>query len=312
TKTINRAALENLNVTLYDGYEQLLIKCDLVNTGYKNNYSYLNKHDTTIKVIKNNDNWLIDELTLQPKPFDALPLIRKVSDKNKLTLSMVVKNEEGRYLEKALEQHRKYIDNAVIIDDGSTDRTKEIIKDLLGDKNLILIENKNSMFSNEINLRKLQWKETIKTNPDWILNLDGDEIFENSFADGVHNLINSDLDIDSYIFRLYDFWDMDHYRDDGLWCAHNTFRPFLTRYQRNFNYIWQETAQHCGRFPKNLEHLRMAKSEFRLKHFGWAKHEDRLAKYERYMKLDPNGQFGVLAQYKSILDPNPNLTKWTE
>ncbi|MPQ44468.1 glycosyltransferase [Clostridium tarantellae] len=313
TKTINKATLENLNITLYDGYEQILLKCDLINTGYKNNYSYQNKFELTTKVNKIKDQWLIDELTFQNKPFsNVLPLIRKVNDKNKLTLSMIVKNEEGRYLETALNQHRKYIDNAIIIDDGSTDKTKEIIKDLLGDKNLILIENKNSMFSNEINLRKLQWKETIKTNPDWILNLDADEIFEDSFAEGVHNLIDNNFDVDSYIFRLYDFWDMEHYRDDGLWCAHNTYRPFLTRYQRNFNYIWHETAQHCGRFPKNLEHLRMAKSNFRLKHFGWAREEDRLAKYERYMKLDPNGEFGVLAQYKSILDLHPNITKWKE
>lgn len=36
---------------------------------------------------------------------------------------MIVKNEENRYLKKVLEALRHYIDEAVIIDDGSTDQT---------------------------------------------------------------------------------------------------------------------------------------------------------------------------------------------
>ena len=55
--------------------------------------------------------------------FKSVSIIRNISLDNKLTLSMIVKNEENRYLERALKEHKKYIDSAVIIDDGSTDRT---------------------------------------------------------------------------------------------------------------------------------------------------------------------------------------------
>jgi len=49
-----------------------------------------------------------------------------------------------------------------------------------------------------------------------------------------------------------------------------------------------------------------------VKHLGWASPADRLKKYQRYMELDPEGKFGIIEQYKSILDPHPNLIKWEE
>lgn len=244
--------------------------------------------------------------------FKSVSIIRNISLDNKLTLSMIVKNEENRYLERVLKEHKKYIDSAVIIDDGSTDRTVDIVKDILGDCNLVLIENKESIFENEYKLRKMQWDETIKTNPQWILSLDADEIFEKSFASGVKDLVNSNLDVDGYSFRLYDFWNEDSYREDQYWYAHKFFRMFLIRYQENFNYIWKETNQHCGRIPYNCYDLNNALSNYRLKHLGWAREEDRLAKFKRYMELDPKGELGNIKQYNSILDENPNLVKWIE
>ena len=53
-------------------------------------------------------------------------------------------------------------------------------------------------------------------------------------------------EVDGYMFRLYDFWDEDHYREDSLWNAHNTYRLFMIRYQENYNYLFRETPQHCG------------------------------------------------------------------
>lgn len=239
-------------------------------------------------------------------------LIRTTKDKSKLTLSMVVKNEEERYLERVLMQNKKYIDNAVIIDDCSTDRTIEIVKDILGDKNLVLIENRESMFRNEVELRKLQWIETISTDPEWILNLDADEIFEKSFEEGVRYLIESDPNCDLYAFRLYDFWGENCYREDSYWHAHSIYRPFLTRYQKNYKYTWLENPLHCGRFPNNIFGLNTKLSNYRLKHYGWAKKEDRERKFKEYIERDPLGRFGDMNQYLSILESNPNIIKWDE
>ena len=62
----------------------------------------------------------------------------------------------------------------------------------------------------------------------------------------------------------------------------------------------------------NCNNLAYSISDLRLKHYGWSRLEDRIEKYNRYMTLDPNGRYGILNQYNSILDHNPNLKKWEE
>ncbi|MEG1662193.1 MAG: glycosyl transferase, partial [Clostridiales bacterium] len=58
-----------------------------------------------------------------------------------------------------------------------------------------------------------------KTNPDWILNLDVDELVEDGFWPGAKAAI-SNSDYGQCCFRLYDMWNEHHYREDALWNAH--------------------------------------------------------------------------------------------
>lgn len=312
-KLINRCNVMECTMTFVGNNTKVICKVKYCNNGYKRGYSYYEELEGEVEVEQQPDTtFLISSFKTKDKlPLAGIPFIRKVADIPKLTLSMIVKNEEGRYLERALMSAREYIDNAVMIDDGSTDKTIQICKDILGDKLTTLITNKESQFSNETNLRKQQWFETLGSNPDWMLFLDADEIFEDRAKDVMPELIHN-RDMDAYIFRLYDFWSETHYRQDELWCAHHTFRPFLIRYQRNYQYQFTETAQHCGRMPNNVLGLPFSRSDLRLKHYGWATEEDRLKKYKRYMKLDPEGKFGSLPQYQSILDTNISLIRWNE
>jgi glycosyltransferase involved in cell wall biosynthesis len=229
----------------------------------------------------------------------------------KLTLSMIVKNETNRYLTRVLTKHRSYIDEAVIIDDGSTDETVAVCRKILDGIPLHLVQNQTSQFSNEVILRKQQWEETVKTKPDWILNLDADEMFEDRFTEQVEAILQQSL-YDAMYFRLYDMWNETHYREDSFWKAHQFYRPFMIRYRPDVEYTWQETPQHCGRFPTNIYHFSYFCHPARIKHFGWASSEDRKIKYKRYMELDPEGQFGWKEQYDSILDENPHLIPWEE
>ncbi|MEK3663024.1 glycosyltransferase [Paenibacillus sp. FSL F4-0236] len=239
---------------------------------------------------------------------ETVPPARK---RPKLTLTMVVKNESGRFLRQVLEEHRRYIDEAVIIDDGSTDNSAAICLEVLEGIPVHLVHNTISKFSNEIELRKQQWEEVLKTKPEWILSLDADEIFEASFAANIEPLLYAD-EVDLFCFRLYDLWNATHYREDIYWRSHLNYRPFLLRYKEDFNYVWNESPQHCGRFPENVFELPHQLSNLRLKHLGWSKAEFRLEKYLRYMLLDPDGQYGWKEQYLSILDEHPHLIPWVE
>ncbi|MEK4354270.1 glycosyltransferase [Paenibacillus sp. FSL R5-0475] len=239
---------------------------------------------------------------------ETVPPARK---RPKLTLTMVVKNESGRFLRQVLEEHRRYIDEAVIIDDGSTDNSAAICLEVLEGIPVHLVHNTISKFSNEIELRKQQWEEVLKTKPEWILSLDADEIFEASFAANIEPLLYAE-EVDLFCFRLYDLWNATHYREDIYWRSHLNYRPFLLRYKEDFNYVWNESPQHCGRFPENVFELPHQLSNLRLKHLGWSKAEFRLEKYLRYMLLDPDGQYGWKEQYLSILDEHPHLIPWVE
>jgi len=239
----------------------------------------------------------------------AKPWAGPVEKRDKITLAMLVRNEADRYLEKVLQHAAAYIDSAVILDDASEDNTVEVCKKALDGISLTLVSNKKPCFHNEVVLRKQLWELAVNTNPDWILILDADEVFEDR-APGVLRLLARRPGVYYYSFRLYDMWDEHRYREDAYWNAHKWYRPFMVRYVPGFNYVWKNTPLHCGRFPQNIAELKGETSELRIKHLGWMKPEDRLKKYYRYKKLDPQGIYGIAQQYESILDPRPNLVTW--
>ena len=97
-------------------------------------------------------------------------------NKVKLSMVMVVKNEED-IIEKNIRFHSKIgIDNFVIIDNGSTDNTYEILQNLQKTVDIYLIR-QNGVF----NQKKLTTKITKIAKkiykPDWIINSDADEFW---------------------------------------------------------------------------------------------------------------------------------------
>lgn len=255
----------------------------------------------------------------RPSDLDTVPQFKQenmvsnkpAADRQRIVLSMTVRNEEGRYLERVLDGIEAYIDEAVILDDASSDRTVEICESLLQRVPHRIIRNEASMFANEVELRKKQWDEAMKAEPDWILCLDADEVPESEFWSHLREM-TEDKRYDAYGFRLYDMWNETEYREERFWNAHESSRIFLLRVRQDYPYVWKETPQHCGRFPANLEGFPRYDTNFRVKHFGWARPEDRKIKYERYRRLDPEAIYGVRRQYDSIMDSYPNLVSWKE
>lgn len=230
---------------------------------------------------------------------------------SRVTLAMIVRDEAGRYLRRALASHLAYIDEAVIVDDGSEDDTADVCLEALRDIPVHLVRNGQSMFRDESALRRQLWREAVGRRPDWLLMMDADEWFEAGAAEAIRK-IAAQRDYDAIYFRLYDMWSETHYREDDYWQAHCLYRPMMFRYRPGIDYVWKETALHCGRLPETVSQFSYWAHPLRVQHFGWAKEEDRRRKYERYMELDGEGRFGWLAQYRSILDPNPRTLPWRD
>ena len=235
---------------------------------------------------------------------------RDLSNK-RIVLQMIIHNECGRYLEQCLSSVKALIDYYVIIDNASNDKTIELCEKLLKGLPHTIVRNKTAIISDDVKLRKQLWNEVLKNNPGWIMSLDADEVLEEDGAFLIRELIKNN-DLDGYSFKYYDMWNAEEYREDEYWHSHFGYRPYIMRYIKGYNYVFQSNNQHCDNLPLNYYDFKHANVNLKIKHFGWADSLSRKQKYERYMKLDPDGKFGNIKHYESILDVNPNLKKFSE
>jgi hypothetical protein len=169
-----------------------------------------------------------------------------------------------------------------------------------------VISLERSRFAQEHELRRLQWEHTLAAGPDWILNLDADELFEDGIRDHVRSLVDQTA-VDAISFRLFDMWNATQYRSDAHWHAHDLYRVFLVRPVPGMAADWPPSDQHAGRFPPAVHGLSQWTCTVRLQHFGWATEPLRARKLERYRRLDPDGHWGSKAHYDSIEDDAPVL-----
>lgn len=228
-----------------------------------------------------------------------------------LVVGIQVYNERGRYIEPVINQFNKVANYVVILDDASTDGTPEYIESLLTVP-YTLIKNKTKHFHEEYHLRSQLWNEVVKHSPEWIWICDADELVHPSHLQELPYIL-VETKLNSVNFPLYDLWDKNdtgtYYRDDHLWCAHNFFSRFIVRYDSSQTYTFPKKDHHSSRYPQEVIGFSGLDVKIPYLHMGWMRKEDRLKKYERYMMYDPEGKWGSLDQYKSILDDNPNLVK---
>lgn len=239
---------------------------------------------------------------------------------------MLVRNESTRRIcgehiyKKVLNRMRKLCDRLVIIDDNSDDDTYDFTLDYMSDtfddislsRNIVIKNNEQKWNTNELEVRQQLWNKTIERakHNDWILCIDADELFVGEHIPYILYLLQSlSHQIDAIGFKLHDMWNLNQYRFDNYWQAHLHMWPLAIRYKTDVEYKWNNKALHCGRFPLNGA-KQMLPTQIPLLHYGWADETDRIKKYNNYMKIDPQGKNGVLGQYKSILDTNPNLIEF--
>ncbi len=118
---------------------------------------------------------------------------------NTVSLCMIVKNEEDN-LPRCLESIKDIVDEIIIVDTGSTDKTVEIAKSY-GAKVYYLKWNNN--FSEARN-------ESLKyATKDWILILDGDDELRAQYKENFKVLLNSNLDEKT----IYFFETLSYYGD---------------------------------------------------------------------------------------------------
>ena len=114
---------------------------------------------------------------------------------NSISLCMITKNEEN-YLGQALNSVKDIVDEIIIVDSGSTDKTKEVANNFAEKFNVkvkFFSFNWNDDFSEA---RNESLKHTAK---DWILVLDADEIIEKEDLNKIKEIIK-DNENDGFLF----------------------------------------------------------------------------------------------------------------
>jgi glycosyltransferase involved in cell wall biosynthesis len=116
---------------------------------------------------------------------------------NEISLCMIVKNEE-EYLPKCLESVKDIVDEIIIVDTGSTDKTVEIAKEY-GAR--VYYYKWNNNFSEA---RNVSLKYATK---DWILILDADDELRVEYKDNFKLLLNTQLDENAvYYFETLNYY----------------------------------------------------------------------------------------------------------
>lgn len=222
TYILNRCKITAYDVSISPDGDQAVVSLQFNESGFNNSQSFYKEYDGKCLLL-NNGQWKIYDFIKKQTEFKLNILTRIAKHKdNKLTLAMIVNNEENEYFEKSLNLAKEYIDSAVIIDTGSKDNTVNLIKNIL-QKDLILIEKTD--FLNELELKKFQWEQLINTSPDWILFLEPGEFFEDKFK--------------KHVKKLLDIQDFDRF----MFKKDSVYKTLLVRYQPNFNYMFEDRGK---------------------------------------------------------------------
>lgn len=227
----------------------------------------------------------------------------------KLIAMMLTYNDEDRYLKRGLDYLSQYVDEIVILDGGSTDKTVEICNQY--PKAVVHQTAKPMVFGvdDEYLIREEMYRLALDRNPDWMLVIDSDQVMEERFKRVVRDLI-ADNRYDWYGFCLCDMWSETQYRVDGAWSPDSRNRAWrhLFRVKPDASPEYMKEKEHCGDAPAyviNAPADRGLETNLRIRHYAYATPEGRREKYEHHIK----GPYAWHA--KTILDP-PTLKDWSE
>jgi len=115
----------------------------------------------------------------------------KVNPKNvKISMVMMVKNEEDIIAENIKFHAKIGVDNFVILDNGSTDNTTDILNELKKEYEISLEYNPSKAYKQKEWMTKLAKKAKRLYNPDWIINNDADEFWRPLEKESLKDILN--------------------------------------------------------------------------------------------------------------------------
>lgn len=173
------------------------------------------------------------------------------------------------------------VDLIIVLDNGSTDGTLEAYK-----KFPKVVKVLHTTEFDEGRDKIMLLDEAKKTDADWILWIDADEIFENHFTREVaESYMRSKYN--RITFRMCNFWmNKKDCRYDGNYFLY-TLHPQRSMWRNMPSAYFKNLKIHNGDIQGVSGPTLI--SPYRLKHYGYADPKKALEKMTLYQKVDPNG-----------------------
>lgn len=197
----------------------------------------------------------------------------------KLVAVYRVKNCEP-WLERSLSQTSLFADEIIVLDTGSTDRTLEIVKQF---PKVTKVECWNRKFQEDVE-RNWLLQETYKHGADWVISVDGDEIYEDKFVERSQAMMSNEPETFGYWCQWKTLWTPEKYRADGIFGGFTNYRFFRLLPNMEIKSKHPQ-GHHCGSAPQ-LTPENLAYSNIRVVHLGYDTQEQRQKKYDFYQTYD--------------------------
>lgn len=181
--------------------ENVLVQGAIRQLGMENDRPYSDHMGFEAAMVREGGRWRMAAADYQPRttPPPPVPFVRKTRN-NRVTLSMVVTAASRQHLEKALTRVVPCVDDVVLLLDGSAagaddDRCRALLAAV--PHTIVPLERSLP----ESDLRRLQWEVTAATRPDWILNLNPNEVPAQALVNEIRTLLDQD-ETDLFSFRV--------------------------------------------------------------------------------------------------------------
>jgi len=240
----------------------------------------------------------------------------KINPENiKISMVMMVKNEDD-IIEENIRFHAALgVDNFVIMDNGSTDNTYEILKNLQKEFDITLERNFSKAYKQKQWMTALAKKAKKIYNPDWIINNDADEFWAPKEGHSLKDVLNfkgSVLQVPRSNMILYE--GLDNWKNS----IYRVANQILTREDyENLNIMLGKIGRKTiinphgyiktGAGNHNAEHIAFwKKQEFRKIHIyhypfrDYERFETKVKLYVEILKENPNAKIG------------PHVKKWAK
>jgi len=216
-------------------------------------------------------------------------------------LCLVAARNEMRFLPGLFANLAPHVDGVVALDDGSDDGSAEFLATQPSVLELIRRAPDRPSWDEVGNFRSLH-AAALRHGAEWILWMDADQRLERDFRSRAERVIRrgARLGLIAYALRLRELWDSpDTFRADGLWSRKHQVLLFRALP----GHLFDTRPVHGSRGPLQGRMLGVfPRTDLTVYHLRMIRPDDRAARRDRYLALDPEGRFQPGVGYHYLTD----------